>query len=309
MKKEFTYSFIIPHHNTPNLLNRLLDSIPMREDIEIIVVDDNSDVGKKASTDRRDVKIVYVDKDNSNGAGKARNIGMASAAGKWLLFADSDDFYKDGFLQILDDYKDDDIDILFFNIDSVDSDTLAPIERGRLQKRLIEEYDGSEEASNNLLYLTFSPWRRMLRHDYVKKYHLQFEETLRGNDMFFSLQASYFAKNWKVDTREVYTLTHYSGSLTYGTQTKTKYKPLLLIYRRTAEFYKFIGHPEWNKRTLRGVYPQSCLRQIVRFFKIKKSTGVEAFFYYITHWLYIERNASYYVDVVKELKRNANVCN
>ena len=36
------YSIIVPHRNIPNLLRRLLCSIPKRDDIEIIVVDDKS---------------------------------------------------------------------------------------------------------------------------------------------------------------------------------------------------------------------------------------------------------------------------
>ena len=38
------YSIIIPHHNTPDLLQRLLHSIPQRDDLEVIIVDDNGDV-------------------------------------------------------------------------------------------------------------------------------------------------------------------------------------------------------------------------------------------------------------------------
>ena len=40
---KFSYSIIIPHKNTPKFLQRCLDSIPQREDLEVIVVDDNSD--------------------------------------------------------------------------------------------------------------------------------------------------------------------------------------------------------------------------------------------------------------------------
>ena len=36
------YSIIIPHYNSPDLLLRLLKTIPVREDLEVIVVDDNS---------------------------------------------------------------------------------------------------------------------------------------------------------------------------------------------------------------------------------------------------------------------------
>ena len=37
------FTFIIPHKNIPSLLQRCIDSIPQREDVHIVVVDDNSD--------------------------------------------------------------------------------------------------------------------------------------------------------------------------------------------------------------------------------------------------------------------------
>ena len=42
MSKEYkqNLSIIIPHYNTPDLLGKLIDSIPDTDDIQIIVVDD-----------------------------------------------------------------------------------------------------------------------------------------------------------------------------------------------------------------------------------------------------------------------------
>ncbi len=37
------FTVIIPHKNLPLLLDRLINSIPIRDDLEIIVVDDGSD--------------------------------------------------------------------------------------------------------------------------------------------------------------------------------------------------------------------------------------------------------------------------
>ena len=37
-----SFSIIIPHKDIPNLLMRCLRSIPVSEDIQVIVVDDNS---------------------------------------------------------------------------------------------------------------------------------------------------------------------------------------------------------------------------------------------------------------------------
>ena len=43
MNNTINFSIIIPTKNIPDLLLRCLESIPQRSDIEIIVVDDNSD--------------------------------------------------------------------------------------------------------------------------------------------------------------------------------------------------------------------------------------------------------------------------
>ena len=110
-----TYSFIIPHHNSPELLQDLLNTIPQRADVEVIVVDDNSDADKKPQLTRDDVHVIYISAQDSRGAGHARNVGLEAATGKWLLFADSDDFYEHHFLEELDKYTDGDYDIVFFS--------------------------------------------------------------------------------------------------------------------------------------------------------------------------------------------------
>lgn len=296
------YSFIIPHHNTPNLLKRLIDSIPQREDIEIIVVDDNSDEGKKASVCRSDVKTIFISKEDSHWAGHARNIGIQNSVGKWLLFADSDDFYKDDFINILDEYKDDDIDLLFFNIESVDSDTLQPAHRANLYRRLIKQYDGTEKTSNNLLFFSYTPWMRMFNASYIKKYGLRYEETIRANDIFFALQASYFAKSWKVDRRSVYVLTYSNMSLTKSVITKEKYRTLLQTVARIGRLYDYMGYRRWNYKSIRGYFSQSPLKIVYITFRRQPITGLEALLYYIGNWYGIRKKSHYYVDIIKSIK-------
>mgnify|MGYP003305656243 CR=1 FL=1 len=91
------YSIIIPHKNIPLLLQRCLDSIPIRDDLEVIVVDDDSDPSlvdfdSFPGKDRKDVEIV-LDK-MGKGAGASRNIGLSRAKGKWVVFCDADDFFN-----------------------------------------------------------------------------------------------------------------------------------------------------------------------------------------------------------------------
>ena len=46
----FTYSVVIPHKNCVPLLQRCLNSIPKRNDIQVIVVDDVSDLSASERT-------------------------------------------------------------------------------------------------------------------------------------------------------------------------------------------------------------------------------------------------------------------
>lgn len=311
MKSSIIYSFIIPHHNTPELLQRLCDSIPHREDIEIIIVDDNSDEGKKANIERTDVKSIFLDKEHSKGAGHARNVGIDYATGKWLLFADSDDFYKPGFISILDEYKDDDIEMLFYNVDCVDGDTLLPakLNRAKIYQKMIDSYDGSQEKSDCMRFLAFGPWRKMLSSEYVKKYGFQFEEIPKDNDHLFALLTSYFSKKWKVDRRCVYTVTYTRGSITFGKMTKEKLLSHFNVLTRRARLNKFLGHPEWNRKCVRGRYPQSSLVFCAKLLRKKRSrtTGLKAIYYYLSNYCSIQRGADYYIDVIKSIKARVEI--
>lgn len=116
-KEEIVYSIIIPHKNIPDLLRRCLDSIPQRPDIQIIVVDDNScsdkvDFAHFPGREREGVEIVYTRE--GLGAGYARNVGLRHAKGRWLLFADADDYFLPDFLEMADRYKDSDLELIVF---------------------------------------------------------------------------------------------------------------------------------------------------------------------------------------------------
>ena len=109
------YSIIIPHKNSPELLDRCLASIPKRNDIEIIVVDDYSDENRRPQINREDVDVIYITKEESKGAGHARNVGIEAAAGIWLVFADCDDYYINNAFDKLDAFRETEYDIIFYS--------------------------------------------------------------------------------------------------------------------------------------------------------------------------------------------------
>ena len=182
------YSFIIPHHNNPVLLNRLIDSIPQREDIEIIVIDDNSDELKKPKNLRNDCQLFFISASESKGAGKARNKGLDLAKGDWLFFADSDDLYVDGFIDVVDSVKKDELDILFFDVFYTWEEDKKKEHWSQRYSPSIQNYLKNPNSKYWLLmvkHVIQGPWNFAIRSEYVRKIGARFEEIPKGNDAYF----------------------------------------------------------------------------------------------------------------------------
>ena len=213
-----TYSFIIPHHNTPELLNNLIQTIPQRDDIEIIVIDDNSDEGKKPVITREDVKSLYVSAQESKGAGHARNIGLEHASGKWLLFADSDDFYEKNLIDELDKYTTGDYDIVFFSAHIFYDINKREVnqERNYIEKAF-DKYNSSEHTLKDVRRLALSsnvPWNKMFRREFIEKIHARFEEIPMANDAWFVKYSGSKAEKIEVIDKRMYYYVKYDKGIT-----------------------------------------------------------------------------------------------
>lgn len=126
--KEIAYTIIIPHKNIPYLLQRCLNSIPIRDDVQVIVVDDNSDAdivdfSNFPTWDGTHYETYYSK--ISLLAGGARNLGMRHATGLWLTFLDADDILTPSANDLFDKYKDSYSDMIRFGLEIRDCDTLV----------------------------------------------------------------------------------------------------------------------------------------------------------------------------------------
>lgn len=224
MIADIKYSIIIPHYDIPLLLERLLNTIPERDDIQIIVVDDNSPkcdmyLGKYAFLNRSNVEFYITDK--NGGGGYARNEGLKHAKGKWLLFADADDLFVDGFSSILDVHYNDEEDIIFFQIRSVYSDDLSKkSERNVFWNKKCEDYLRRND-DKILRYRLTEPWSKMIRREIVIQNDVWFDETTVTNDYFFSVQVGYYAHKVKLLSGYIYILTQRDFSVSSGGLTDT----------------------------------------------------------------------------------------
>ena len=215
---EHTFSVIIPHHNIPELLQRCLNSIPDVPEVQVIVVDDNSseekvDFNSFPGLERKHTQCIF-DKEGG-GAGHARDIGLKHADGKWLVFADADDFFTPDAFSILDSHQDDVHDIILFKADSVNSDDYTPSNRHlTLNEAIDAAISGSMPIKKAILFRPV-PWCKMFRRDYIQKHNIQFDETMASNDQMFVAKATCWAKDdaVAVATDVLYTVTTRTNSL------------------------------------------------------------------------------------------------
>jgi glycosyltransferase involved in cell wall biosynthesis len=210
------YSIIIPHYNIPDLLMRCLKSIPVREDIQVIVVDDCSPEADKYLEKYPELTtrpyLEYYSSPIGGSAGRARNIGLDHAKGTWLIFLDADDFLIDNAETILDESVNRKEDILFYNSKSVMSDDVNKKSNRNFYAGYFTKY--AEDHNKDRFRYTFgSLWGKIIRHSIATENNIRFDETRYSNDVTFSTLTGYYAKDIAIIDKPFFVITERSGSL------------------------------------------------------------------------------------------------
>lgn len=98
-------SVIIPVYNQENLIIKAINSIPVRDDVEIIVVDDASTDKTLAKVKELSLKreIIIIHSSVRKPIGFCRNLGLEAATGQFIFWLDSDDYViTDLFTEFID---------------------------------------------------------------------------------------------------------------------------------------------------------------------------------------------------------------
>ena len=222
------FSIIIPHKGPQWQLDRCIESIPQRDDLQTIVIRD----------------------EDGYGAGWARNQGLDKAEGKYIIFADSDDFFHPCFNDFLDSIKEETADVIYFNADSIEMGSGKPSWRTNHLSRIMSSTDSAWQE-RHLRYHFTEPWCKAIRMSFIKEHGIRFNESKILNDIYFSTQVGIFAKSIKVYTEKCYCVCNHSDSTAKSKKTEEK---MLDYTRETAKSNLLLaqyGIKRYHSRMLR----------------------------------------------------------
>ena len=113
-------SLIVPVYNQEELVLRALDSIPRRDDIEVIIVNDGSTDRTKENIENYkkhnlNLNIKIINLEENKGLGNAKNVGYDNSTGEYINQLDSDDYlYTEEYNKVIDEL--DGTDIVYMNL-------------------------------------------------------------------------------------------------------------------------------------------------------------------------------------------------
>lgn len=81
-------------YNEPDLVIRALNTIPQRDDIEILVVDDSTDETTERIIEwsKQNMPVRLIHNEERKGLGYAKNVAYANATGEYVHELDADDY-------------------------------------------------------------------------------------------------------------------------------------------------------------------------------------------------------------------------
>ena len=190
-------SVIIPVYNAEKYLATCIDSIREQsfKDFEVLLVDDGSTDGSGKICDEYsgiDDRIVVIHKKNG-GVCSARNAGLDSARGEYVVFVDADDCLKESYLEHL---MDSDADLVLTGILKFGSsaDSCVPMKKDVFDIAGLAHHWNTPPVMN---YLYCYPVAKRFRTSIIQDNNIRFFEPLFfSEDMCFNMCYMSFARSF-----------------------------------------------------------------------------------------------------------------
>lgn len=257
--KNVKVSVIIPVYNAEKYLEKCLDSVTRQtlSEMEIICVDDGSAdssleiLERYAASDPR----ILIKRQQNLFAGAARNNGMDTAKGKYLVFWDSDDYFEKNALETL--YKKcekEQADICLCGAFTVDGETgKRTVDETFLKRRFLPKGSVFSIKTNPEYIFNMAsntPWQRMFRADFVKAHGLRFQDLRHANDTYFVLCAMFYAERITYTEKPLVNYRTNNALSVTGSASKDP----LCAYKAYAAVYEELGKAGLSGKALQSFH-------------------------------------------------------
>lgn len=251
---EYKYSVSIPHYNSPDLLKRMLASIPERDDIQVIVVDDGSNaeaVEKLKQLRHKNLELVL--QPQNYGGGYERNVGLSKATGRWFISVDADDFFSKDAFDVFDENVSDDIDVLMFCISTAKEDGSPSSYIPRANKSVLNYLEKKcKKTEDKIRFYNLETWNKLVSMEFIRRENIVYENCRVNIDVYYSLQIGLKANHIKVIPNKLYNWVINEGSITQKKRTIEREFIFYLQVQKRNGFYKEKGltyapyyRPDW----------------------------------------------------------------
>ena len=239
----YKYSVVIPHYNSAELLRRMLASIPEREDIQVIIADDGSNIENveilKTLT-HKNLDILFLEHVNS---GHARNKGLERAEGKYFIAADADDEFAPKAFEIFDKYTGgEEIDCLFFCMKVINSDGTEKNVK-ILGNESVKAYlkNANHNTEIRIKFRNMNPVNKLVKMSFIREHNIKFEVNGVNDDTFYTYQIGLHVKNFKVIPDALYYITENPSSITRQKRSIEREFEFYLCRQKQNGFYRKLG--------------------------------------------------------------------
>lgn len=235
-------SFIIPVYNCEAYISQCISSITVQTcpSLEIVIIDDGSTDRSAAIIDdyaRKDSRVKAIHVENG-GPARARNIGLDTACGEWVMFVDADDWIDENLLSRLS-LSCASPDITFWGFkkcsdEGVFLEECCPEAFKRSDDT--EEYLGqlSDLLCHGEEYFGYSV-NKVYRRSIIEEHHIRFEDGLSvREDEVFALRYCLYAQSIETLSFAPYNYRILTSSLSHSS------KPKYRNYYRLAQVEKQI---------------------------------------------------------------------
>lgn len=201
--KEIDFSVIIPVYNVESYIRQCVDSVLSQESVslEILLIDDGSTDRSGSICDAYAQKhdCVTVQHQINKGAATARNVGIELATGKYIIFLDSDDWWKNTnvLYTISERLLLTQADVLCFNYEKIEG-----VKKAREYFRGSEDMPSEIKPSDSFTYvIEHNLWiasvgNKVVNRKLFENEKLRFREGISSEDVDWCLRLALHAESF-----------------------------------------------------------------------------------------------------------------